>query len=245
MTVKPGQCRAVGQIDIQIHHMAIFRQAAVDRGQQVFATRSGKGRERNAVRLAGNPVSNAGPFLRIQQIQLVQRFNRSRLFQAQFGQHILDVSFLRLAVGRGDIAYMYDEIGFRNLFQGRLKGGYKLGRQFGNEPDRIGQDDIAARRQRKRPHCRIQRCEQHVARHYLCIGEPVEQRRLARIGVTHERHHRIGNPLAGVAMKRPGSLDFVQLAPQPRDPLADQPPVDFQLAFTRAADETKTAALAL
>ena len=46
-------------------------------------------------------------------------------------------------------------------------------------------------------------------------------------------------------MQRAGALDVVELAPQPGDALADQPPVDFELALAGPAEKAEAAALAL
>ena len=75
-------------------------------------------------------------------------------------------------------------------------------------------------------------------------GQPVEQRRFAGIGVADQRHHRIRHAAARLAMQAAGALDVVELALQPGDALADQPAVDFELAFAGAAEKAEAAALA-
>src|ERR1700730_7367210 len=46
-------------------------------------------------------------------------------------------------------------------------------------------------------------------------------------------------------MQRPRPLDVAELALEPRDPLADQPPVDFELALSWSAEKAEPAPLAL
>ena len=56
---------------------------------------------------------------------------------------------------------------------------------------------IAARPsgQRDRPHGRVERGEEHVLGQHPGAGQPVEQRRLAGVGVADQRHDRIRHPL--------------------------------------------------
>ena len=79
----------------------------------------------------------------------------------------------------------------------------------------------------------------------MCRGQPVEQRRLARIGVADQRHHRVGHAFAGLPVQAAGALHVLQVAFQTDDPLVDPSPVEFQLRFAGATEEPGTAALAL
>ena len=81
MTIQPGQCRAVGQIDVQIDYMAIFRQALVDRRKQRVAPRAVQGRKRNHVRLPRDPVIEGLAGVPVQQIHLVQCLDKSRILE--------------------------------------------------------------------------------------------------------------------------------------------------------------------
>ena len=117
--------------------------------------------------------------------------------------------------------------------------------RFGDKADRVRQDRGTARRQLEPPHGRVEGGEQHVAGSHRGPGQPVEQRRFAGIGVADQRHHRIRHPAARFAVQGAGPPGRVELAFQPRDALADQPPVDFELALAGTAEKTEPAALAL
>ena len=60
------------------------------------------------------------------------------------------------------VADMDDDVGFGDLFEGRAEGGDEMGRQVGDEADRVGQDRLAPRRQVEAPHRRVEGREQHV-----------------------------------------------------------------------------------
>ena len=99
-------------------------------------------------------------------------------------------------------------------------------------------------RQGDRAHGRIERCKQHVGRQHARLGEPIEQRRLAGIGVADERDDRIRHALAAVAVELAGAFDFLKFVLDARNALLDQPAIGFELAFARAAEEAEAAALA-
>ena len=142
------------------------------------------------------------------------------------------------------VAHMDDDIGLGDLFQRRAERGDEMGRQVGDEADRVRQDRLAARRQVEPAHRRVEGREQQVLGADRRAGQAVEQRRFAGIGVADQRDDRIRHAPARLAVQRAGALDVVELAAQPGDALADQPAVDFELAFARSAEKAETAALA-
>ena len=104
---------------------------------------------------------------------------------------------------------------------------------------------MASRRQAEAPHRRIERREEHVPGSDQRAGQPVEQRRFPGIGIPDQRDHGIRYAAASLAMQIPRPSGRVEFALQPGNAFADQPPVDFELAFAWAAEEAKPAALAL
>ena len=85
---------------------------------------------------------------------------------------------------------MQRQIGFGDLLERGAKRGDQRVRQPIDEPDRVGDEQLAPIRQTDPPDERIERHEQRVGCHGSLIRQPVEQRRLAGVGVADERHRR-------------------------------------------------------
>ena len=130
--------------------------------------------------------------LALHQINFVPDLDhRGRLCHTERGQDLCDILRLLAAFRMRDIAHMQNQIGVQHLLQRRAERRDQFGRQIADEPHRVRQDHFRPVRQLYRAHRRIQRGEQHVLRHHLCPCEPVENRRLARVRIAHQGHHRI------------------------------------------------------
>src|SRR5439155_5901751 len=87
--------------------------------------------------------------------------------------------------------------------------------------------------------------KQDVLGHHLRASQRVEQGGFAGVGVADQRHDRQRHALARLAMKAPRALDLRQIPLELGDAIANQAPIEFQLAFARSAEEAEAAALAL
>ena len=88
---------------------------------------------------------------------------------------------------------------------------------------------------RTRADQRIERHEQRVRRERVGPRQPVEQRRLARVGVADQRDGRHRGLLAPFAQLRAPPPHVVDLLLQRVDAGADPPAIGFELGFARAA----------
>ena len=196
---------------------------------------------------AHRPVGQGLPFRRRHQVDLVQHLDQGFpdvVAQSHIPKDRQYIRLLRFRVRMGGVADVNHDVGFHHFLEGGVKGVDQFMRQLGDEADCIGQDSGPARRRLEPPHGRIQGGEKLVLGFDFGLGQAVEQGRFAGVGVPDQRHHRIGHPAAGLAMKLTGALDVLEFPLQTGDAFADQAAVGFDLGFAWAAHETGAAALA-
>ena len=139
---------------------------------------------------------------------------------------------------------MNDDVGLDDLLQGGAERGDQRSRQLGDEAHRVGQDDAPAGRQVDAPHGRVERREYLVVGIDGSTGQPVEERRLAGVGVADQGDDRIRHLAPGAPVLLPHAHDIGELLADLHKALVDQPAVHFELALARAADEAEAAPLA-
>ena len=104
-----------------------------------------------------------------------------------------------------------DEIGLGHLFERRAERGDQCVRQPVDEPDRVGDQQVAAIGQRHAPDQRVERHEQRVLGRGAFPRQQVEQRRLAGVGVADQRHRRHRLLVPPLAQLRAPAANLVDL----------------------------------
>ena len=107
-------------------------------------------------------------------------------------------------------------------------------RQLADEAHRVG-DQVVAVAVAERARGRVERLEEAVAHRDVGVGERVQQRRLAGVGVAGQRDQRqVGAHPAG-ALRAARARHAVDAPAQRLDALADHAPVDLELLLAGAA----------
>ena len=133
---------------------------------------------------------------------------------------------------------MHQEIGVGNLFERRSERLDELVRQAAHEPDRVREQHRLATRQPQPAHGGIEGGEQAVLHEDVGVGQPVEQRRLPRVRVPHERDGGERAATARLALRVARAGELLEVLLELGDAPLDAPPVDFELrlAGTSSAD---------
>src|SRR5207249_1012687 len=80
----------------------------------------------------------------------------------------------------------------------------------------------------------VERDEEPVRGRERHAGETVQERRLARVGVTDERDDRHAQPALSGALEATVDLDSLELAADSHDATSDDAPVGLELGLTRS-----------
>src|SRR6185295_18830680 len=104
-----------------------------------------------------------------------------------------------------------------------------------DEPDRIGDQQLAAVGQAYLPYKRVERHEQRVRRFRLRLRQHVEEGRLAGIGVADERHRRDRRLVAALAKLRAPPPDLLDVRADDVNARPDAAAIGLELGFSRTA----------
>ena len=136
-----------------------------------------------------------------------------------------------LEAGVGDHEH---DVGERGLLERAGERVDELVRQLADEADRVGEHVVAVV-VAVAPRGRVERLEQAVAHRDLGVGERVEERRLAGVGVAGERDERHAGAEAPGALRAAGARHLLDAAAQRLDALAHHAAVDLHLGLARPA----------
>ncbi len=154
---------------------------------------------------------------------------------ADFAEHLEDVGSVLDGGRRGNIDYMQDQGGLGDFFEGRAEGLHQGGGQVADEADSIAHQDAPFRGKHERPHGGIE-CGEHARVHqHSRLGEAVEERGLASIGVTGQRQGGERYGATAAAMEGTAGPDTFQVVGDFLNALLDATAVGLKLRFARAA----------
>jgi hypothetical protein len=123
------------------------------------------------------------------------------------------------------------EVGLRDLLERGAEGRDQRVGQFLDEPDRVHEQQLAAAAEPHPAHERVEGHEELVGHPRPAPREGVEQRRLARVGVPHEGHHRHPPAPSRLAPRRALPANVLDLPSDRLDSLPYPPPVGLELGL--------------
>src|SRR5450755_1518247 len=170
------------------------------------------------------------------EVDLVQRYYHGQATRADLFQYLLNGLDLAMDVGMRGIDDVDQQIGLGDLLQRGAEGGDQDRGEPLDKADGIGEQDFLPTPQPYSSRRGIERREQFILRlHMRTAGEPVEQRRLARVGIADQRYDRRTSMRAPIAVALALLADqfqiFLQVIPLPTQHTA----VDLDLLLTFAA----------
>ena len=177
-------------------------------------------------------------------VALVPRQQHGHVVGADLAQHRVDRSDAPLCVGSARVDDVQQEIGVDHLFQCRAEGVNELVRQPADESHRVRQQHRLAAGEPEPASRGIERREQLVLDEHTGVGEPVEERGLAGVGVADERDRGQVAAASSLALRVARRAELAQVAFETLDPAEQPPPIDLELRLTRAAGADATTLLA-
>src|SRR5690606_18267893 len=113
-------------------------------------------------------------------------------------------------------------------------------REVSYEPDRIGYGDRARAFDPHAPRGGVERGKELVGRIGIGLRERIEQRRLAGVGITHQRYRHHATAHSCPTLRMTLAFDLAQSFPQQLDLVADDAAIHFKLRLAGAphADTT-------
>ncbi len=200
LAVHGGEHVAAVEGDDELHHPVGDPQPVTDRPQQLVDPVPGEGGDDDGVRMrVGERAAPRGS----RSALLITSSSGTRV-GVDLVEHRADGFDLLLGLGRRRVDDMDEQVGVFDHLEGGAEGLDQLVRELADEPDGVGQQHRLTAGQRQPPRPRVEGGEQAVLDEHARVGEPVEQRRLAGVGVAHEAHDPLARPPARPALGAAG-----------------------------------------
>ena len=121
------------------------------------------------------------------QVDLVEHLDDRFFGDVEFGEHLLDLSFLLIGKWAGGVAHVEQKLGAFDLFKRGAKAGDERVGQVADESYGIRQKDLAARGELQLAQLGVKRGEHARGLEDAGLRECVEERALAGVGVPDKR----------------------------------------------------------
>ena len=145
-------------------------------------------------------------------VGLVQDEDRRVVGQPELFEDRLDGRDLHLGLGAGGVDDVQEQVGLAGLLERRLERGDQRVRQVADEPDGVGEQDVAAARGTASLRVRVSRVAKSLSSTSTPgVGQGVHQRALAGVGVADERDGRRVAPAGDLALL--AGLDLARASP--------------------------------
>ena len=219
-----------------------LRQCLFDRGPELVDALAGVGGDEDGVGPVGAQLEQA---VGLDHVELVDDDEFGDLFGADLGEHFADRFGLAERVGVRAVDDVDDEIRFGDFFQRGPECLDELVREVADEPDGVGDGELAALGGARAPRRGVEGGEQRVLDEDARAGEGVEQARLAGVGVAGDGDARDAVAGARVAFGLAGHREFREFAAELGDPRADAAAVGLELGLAGAAQADAAVGAAL
>src|SRR3984893_388383 len=232
------QCRDHVAASIRHRELDDARQRPQSRGhrlEQLVDAFAGEGRDRNRARVRTEQRADR---VGIGGVDLVHDDELGHVPRADLSQNPVHRLDLGLALVGARVDHVQQQVGVGDLLECRSERLDELVREPAHEADRVREQDDLAAEESKAARRRIERGEEPVLHEHAGLGDPVQQRRLARVGVTDQGDRRHRTPSAGFALRRARRREALEAVLELRDPAQDSTAVDLELglAGTPGAD---------
>ena len=148
--------------------------------------------------------------LRAGEVGLVEHEQLGHPLGADLGQHLAHGVDLALRVGDAGVDDVDEVVGPGGDLERALERLDEAVGQAAHEADGVGEQHRLAAGQGEAPGRRVERGEQAVLGQHAGVGERVEQRRLAGVGVADDRHRGEAAAVALLALQRAGAAELAR-----------------------------------
>lgn len=217
----------------------IDHKRSIDRHQKLLEPGAPKRRHGNRFTIA----QKLGELLRRNQIHLVQDLDDGLRRNLKLSQNLLHLSLLLLTHRAGAVLHMKQNLGALNLLKSGAKTRDQRVRKIPDKPDRIGEQDLAPRRQLQLSKFGVERSKHPRRFKHAGLRQRIEQRTLPRVGIPHKRNHRHRNRLTPLPLLMSNAPNRFQLRLDMVDAQVDLATIRLELRLTRTPRSNAAAKL--